>query len=52
MHGNAPDKAKELGSMILKKYPTIEIIYGEISSTIAAHAGEGTMSILWANEPK
>ena len=52
MHGNATEKAEELGALILEQYPNMEIIYGEISSTIAAHAGEGTISILWANEPK
>lgn len=50
MHGNVMDKATELGSLILEKYPKIDIIYGEISSTIAAHAGEGTIAILWTNE--
>lgn len=50
MHGNVMDKAAELGSMILEKFPKIEIVYGEISSTIAAHAGEGTIAILWTNE--
>lgn len=50
MHGNVIGKANELGSLILEKYPKTDIIYGEISSTIAAHAGEGTIAILWTNE--
>lgn len=50
MHGNVLDKAKELEKEVLAVYPNLNIVIGEISSTIAAHAGEGTVAILWHNE--
>lgn len=50
MHGNIYDKAIEFKEEILKKIPNINIFIGEISSTIAAHAGEGTLSLIWHKE--
>lgn len=50
MHGNVQHKAKELATEIRSILPNIDIFIGEISSTIAAHAGEGTVAILWNNK--
>ncbi|MDZ5472768.1 DegV family protein [Bacillus sp. 31A1R] len=50
MHGKVLNKAKELEQEVLAVYPNLKIVIGEISSTIAAHAGEGTVAILWHNE--
>ncbi|MBU8878648.1 DegV family protein [Bacillus sp. FJAT-29790] len=50
MHGNVHTKAEELAKEIKTIFPSIGIFIGEISSTIAAHAGEGTVAILWQNE--
>ncbi|ALC90375.1 fatty acid-binding protein DegV [Bacillus sp. FJAT-18017] len=52
MHGNVPDKAKEMEAAIKSAFPRLKTFIGEISSTIAAHAGEGTLAIIWHNEPK
>jgi DegV family protein with EDD domain len=52
MHGNVLDKAKELANEVRTAFPTLNIFIGEISSTIAAHAGEGTVAILWNNNSK
>ncbi|MCM3091664.1 MULTISPECIES: DegV family protein [unclassified Cytobacillus] len=49
MHGNAPDKAEELAEQIQFHFPRLDIFIGDISSTIAAHAGEGTLAIIWQN---
>ena len=50
MHGNVHEKAKELAGEIKALFPKIDIFIGEISSTIAAHAGEGTLATIWHNE--
>jgi len=52
MHGNVLKKAHELEVEIKAKYPNLDIVIGEISSTIAAHAGEGTVAIIWSNNSK
>lgn len=52
MHGNVLEKAEELAKEIRTVFPKLEIFIGEISSTIAAHAGEGTVAILWNNNSK
>ncbi|MGN7400662.1 DegV family protein [Cytobacillus praedii] len=50
LHGNVHEKAKELGNEIKALFPKLDIFIGEISSTIAAHSGEGTLATLWHNE--
>ncbi len=50
MHGNIYAKALDLKAEILKKVPTLDIFIGEISSTIAVHAGEGTLAMIWHKE--
>ncbi|RBP96227.1 DegV family protein with EDD domain [Cytobacillus firmus] len=50
MHGNVRGKAEELAEEIQSYFSRLDIIIGEISSTIAAHAGEGTIAIIWQNE--
>ncbi|QED47698.1 DegV family protein [Cytobacillus dafuensis] len=50
LHGNVHDKAKELGTEIKALFPKLDIFIGEISSTIAVHAGEGTLATIWHNE--
>jgi DegV family protein with EDD domain len=52
MHGNVRTKAEELAVEVKATYPNIQIVIGEISSTIAAHAGEGTLAIMWNNNTK
>ncbi|RHW42113.1 DegV family protein [Neobacillus notoginsengisoli] len=50
MHGNVPDKAREMETALKAAFPGLKTSIGEISSTIAAHAGEGTLAIIWQNE--
>ncbi|PWW25749.1 DegV family protein with EDD domain [Cytobacillus oceanisediminis] len=50
MHGNVQEKANELAEEIKSVFPRLDIFIGEISSTIAAHAGEGTLAVIWHNE--
>ncbi|WP_442593550.1 DegV family protein [Neobacillus sp. D3-1R] len=47
MHGNVENKAQELATEIRSIYPKLDIFIGDISSTIAVHAGEGTIGIIW-----
>lgn len=52
MHGNVLSKAEELKAQIASRFPDLDIVIGEISSTIAVHAGEGTVAVIWHNEFK
>lgn len=52
MHGNVLDKALDVKKKIEDQFPDVKIVVGEISSTIAVHAGEGTIALIWHNEPK
>ncbi len=52
MHGNVLEKALVVKKKIEEKHPNLNIVVGEISSTIAVHAGEGTVALIWHNEPK
>lgn len=47
MHGNVAEKAAQLKQAVLDLFPKMDIIMGEISSTIAVHAGEGTLALIW-----
>ncbi|WP_059170618.1 DegV family protein [Bacillus sp. FJAT-27445] len=50
MHGNVPERAREMETLLKAAYPGLKTSIGEISSTIAVHAGEGTVAIIWHNE--
>lgn len=52
MHGNVLDKANSFKAKFEEQFPGIKITIGEISSTIAVHAGEGTVALIWHNETK
>ncbi|MFC4022453.1 DegV family protein [Oceanobacillus longus] len=47
MQGNTIERAKELKQMIEQEIPGMEIIVGDISSSLAVHAGEGTLAVFW-----
>ncbi|MDQ0256752.1 DegV family protein with EDD domain [Evansella vedderi] len=47
MHGNVPEKANALKEKIQEAIPELDIVVGEISSSLAVHAGEGTLAMLW-----
>ncbi|RAP24778.1 hypothetical protein C2W64_02785 [Brevibacillus laterosporus] len=50
LHGNVLEKAQALKKRINEKYHDLEVIIGPISSTIGAHAGQGTVALSWINE--
>ncbi|WP_416149869.1 DegV family protein [Salipaludibacillus sp. HK11] len=50
MHGNVLDKAMELKQLVETEIPDIEIVIGEMSSSLAVHAGEGTLAMFWQTE--
>jgi len=50
MHGNVLDKAMELKQLIETEIPDIDIVVGEMSSSLAVHAGEGTLAMFWQTE--
>ncbi|MFS0690859.1 DegV family protein [Sporosarcina sp. 179-K 8C2 HS] len=47
MQGNVPEQAEQLKSMIISQVPGLAVEIGDISSTLAVHAGEGTIAVLW-----
>lgn len=52
LHGNVINKAEDFKKSMKEKFPSLEIITAEISSSIAVHAGEGTLAMIWQNEDK
>ena len=47
MHGNAEVKANELSQRLREEIPGLHTVIGEISSSLAVHAGEDTIGIFW-----
>lgn len=47
MHGNALEKAKEIKKIIQNEIPGIKTLIGDISSSLAVHAGGGAVAIFW-----
>ena len=47
MHGNALEKATALKGKIEEVVPGVDVVTGEISSSIAVHAGEGSVALFW-----
>ncbi|WP_042148799.1 DegV family protein [Paucisalibacillus sp. EB02] len=47
-NANAPDKANALKTLIQSEVPDLEIVIGEISSSLAVHAGEGAIAVFWS----
>lgn len=47
MHGNVMDQAVHLKKLLTDQVPGLEVEIGDISSTLAVHAGEGTLAVLW-----
>lgn len=47
MQGNVMDQAVNLQKLITEQVPGMEVEIGDISSTLAVHAGEGTLALLW-----
>lgn len=47
MHGNAQAQAEHLKKGLIEQLPNLEVEIGNISSTLAVHAGEDTLAVLW-----
>lgn len=47
MHGNALQKAKILEKRLKEAIPAVDTVIGEISSSLAVHAGENTLGVFW-----
>lgn len=52
MHGNTHEEAENLKREVLKAIPEAQIIIGDLSSSLAVHAGEGTLALMWRKDPK
>jgi DegV family protein with EDD domain len=51
MHGNVLSEAESMKQEILSKIPEAEIQVGNLSSSLAVHAGEGTIALMWRTPP-
>ncbi|MFJ7825643.1 DegV family protein [Psychrobacillus sp. NPDC096623] len=47
MHANAEQQATDLKLAILQQAPNLQFTIGEISTSLAVHAGEDTIALLW-----
>lgn len=47
MHANALEQAEDLKTAILAEAPSLQVLIGEISTSLAVHAGEKTLAVLW-----
>ncbi len=47
MHGNVEESALRLQQMIAEHLPDIPVEIGDLPSSLATHAGEGSLAILW-----
>ncbi|TWT06886.1 DegV family protein [Planococcus sp. CPCC 101016] len=50
MHGYVLKEAESLKQEVLKEIPDADILIGDLSSSLAVHAGEGTLAFLWRRE--
>lgn len=51
MHGHIPDQAEELKQALLQFAPDAQVLIGNLSSSLAVHAGEGTLALMWRKPP-
>lgn len=47
MHGNVMDQAIHLKKLLTDQIQGLDVEIGDVSSTLAVHAGEGTLAVLW-----
>ncbi|MFD1032858.1 DegV family protein [Metaplanococcus flavidus] len=52
MHGNTLEEAENLKREVLKVIPEAQIVIGDLSSSLAVHAGEGTLAFMWRRSPQ
>lgn len=47
MHGGSYEKAEQLKAALIEQAQALEVVIGDISSTLGVHAGRGTVAALW-----
>lgn len=52
IHANIPGEAENLKQEVLKLAPDANVLIGDISSSLAVHAGEGTLALMWRKPPQ
>lgn len=52
MHANSHGEAQNLKLEVLKVIPEAQIVIGDLSSSLAVHAGEGTLALMWRRNPQ
>ncbi|PSL40541.1 DegV family protein with EDD domain [Planomicrobium soli] len=52
IHANIPAEAESLKQEVLKFAPEANVLTGNISSSLAVHAGEGTLALMWRKPPQ
>lgn len=52
MHANAVEKAIELKERLQSEIPELKAVIGEISSSLAVHAGEDSIALFWHQSEK
>lgn len=50
MHGHTMKEAESLKQEVLKIIPDADILIGDLSSSLAVHAGEETLALLWRKD--
>jgi DegV family protein with EDD domain len=52
IHANIPTEAESVKQEVLKFAPGANVLTGDISSSLAVHAGEGTLALMWRKPPQ
>lgn len=52
MHANTKEEAENLKREVLKAIPEAQITVGDLSSSLAVHAGAGTVALMWRKDPQ
>ncbi|MDN7241875.1 DegV family protein [Planococcus sp. N028] len=52
IHANIPTEAERIKQEIQKLAPQANVLVGNISSSLAVHAGEGTLALMWRKPPQ
>lgn len=50
MHGNVYEEADLLKQEVLKVIPHAKVLIGNLSASLAVHAGEGTLALMWRKD--
>lgn len=50
MQGNVYEEAESLKQEVLKVIPNAKVLIGNLSASLAVHAGEGTLALMWRKD--